>query len=94
MNVWHDVRRIIERTAAHEPDLRSTIFAEDGDLTARATEDPLRATVVTRHIDRLRRCRQNLNPLCLDEQIDHEGAASLTLTVQTMTAMNKQRFRR
>jgi hypothetical protein len=54
----------------------------------------LHAAVVTRHIDRLRGCSQNLDTLCLDEQIDREGAAGLTLTVQTVTTVNEQRLRR
>jgi hypothetical protein len=55
----------------------------------RTTEDPLHTVVVTRHTDRLRRRAEKLNALCLNEQIDYEGAAGLTLTVQAMTAMNE-----
>jgi hypothetical protein len=65
-----------------------------GDLTAWTTEDPLHAAVVTGHINRLRCCPEHLDTLCLDEQIDHEGAAGLTLTVQTMATMNEERLRR
>jgi hypothetical protein len=94
MNLGGDMSRVVQRAAADEPQARATVFAEDGDLAARTTEDRLRATVVPRRIDGLGCSREQLDTLRLDEQIDDEGAAGLTLTVQTMATVNEQRLRR
>ncbi len=91
MDIGRDVGWFIQRAAAHEPHLRPGIFAEDRDLAARTSVDPLHAAVVTRRIDRLRRFGDNLDALGLDEEIDNERAAGLALTVQTVAAMNEQR---
>jgi hypothetical protein len=93
MNVGGDVRWVIKRASTDEPHFWPGVLAEDRDLTARATKDPLNAAVVAGNIDRLGRSGENLNTLCLNQQIDDEGAARLTLTVQTMAAMNEQGLR-
>ena len=59
----------------------------------RTTEDPLRAAVVAWGFDLVRRSREQLQMVSLDQQIDDEGAAGLPLTVQAVAAMNEHRFR-
>jgi hypothetical protein len=90
VDVRRDVGRIIQRACAHEPHAGSTVLAEDCDLAARAAEDSLRAAIVTRHVDWLRSNREDVNALCLDQQIDDERAAGLALTVEAMAAMDEQ----
>jgi hypothetical protein len=68
--------------------------AEDRDLAARAAEDPLRAPVVARYLDRVRPPRGQLHAVGLDQQVDHEGAAGLALAVQAVAAMDEQRLGR
>jgi hypothetical protein len=66
--------------------------AEDGDLAVRAAEDRLFAAVVSRHGDRLRRCCEQLDSIGLDQQVDHERAPGLPLTIQAMTAVREERI--
>ena len=94
MDVGRDGRRLVERTAAHEPHLRPRVLAEDRDLAGRAPVDPLHAAVVARHVDRLRRARQELDAVGLDQQVDDEGASGLALAVQAVTAMREERIGR
>jgi len=52
----------------------------------------LRGTIVTRRVDRLRRARGDLDPLCLNQQVDDERTPGLTLAVQTVATVNDQRL--
>ena len=92
MNVRSDPGGPIERSCAHEPQLGSSVLAEDRHLAGWTTEDPLRAAVVAWDLDRLRIPSDQLHAACLDDQIDHKGASSLALTVQAMTAMDEERI--
>src|SRR5215217_751661 len=94
VHVRRDIGRIVERPAPDEAHLPRAVFAEERDLTLRAAEDPLDAAVVSWHADRLRRSRDFLQAVGLDEQVEDEGAAGLALTVQAVAAVNDHRFRR
>ena len=50
--------------------------------------------MVWRDVDRVRRSRDFLQAVGLDEQVDDEGAAGLALTVQAVAAVDDHRFRR
>jgi hypothetical protein len=56
--------------------------------------DPLLAAVVARHVHRLRPSGEQLDAVGLDQQVDHEGAARLPLTVQAVAAMDEERLGR
>src|SRR5438874_2204899 len=92
VDVGRDRRGLVERAGAHEPHLGPRVLAEDRDLAGRAPVDPLRAAVVTRHVDRLRRAREQLDAVGLDQQVDDEGASGLPLAVQAVTAMREERI--
>ena len=53
----------------------------------------LEAAMVTRDVGRLRPALDHLHAVGLDQQVDHEGAAGLPLTVQAVTAVREQRLR-
>src|SRR5262249_51124126 len=92
MDVGCHCRRLVEGAAAHEPDLRTTVLAEDRDPARRATEDQLRAAVVPRRLHRLRLAGEQLDAVGLDQEVDHERASSLPLAVETVAAMDKERL--
>ena len=94
MNVRGDAGRVVKRAPAHKPHAGAAVLAEDRDLAAWATEDPLRAAMVSRYVDRSRLAGEDLDTLGLDQEVDDERAAGLTLTVQAMAAMNEERVRR
>jgi len=48
----------------------------------------------TRRVDRLRCDCEDLDTLGLHQEMDGEGAAGLTLTVQAMTAIDEERLQR
>ncbi len=56
--------------------------------------DPLCGAVVARRVDRFGPSGQQLDPVGLHEQVDHERAAGLPLAVQTVTAVHEERLRR
>jgi hypothetical protein len=94
VNVGRDPRRLIERTAPNEPDLRSSVLAEERHLAGRTSVDPLLAAVVTRHVDGLWGAGEQLHAIGLDQEVDHKGASGLPLAVQAMTAMREERIGR
>jgi hypothetical protein len=94
MYVGRDSRRLIEGTAANEPHLGTAVLAEDRHLAGWTTEDPLLASVVARHVDRLRVAREQFHAVGLDQQVDHESASGLPLAVQAVTAMREERIGR
>jgi trans-2,3-dihydro-3-hydroxyanthranilate isomerase len=63
-------------------------------LAGRTAEDPLRAAVVARHVDRLWIAREQLHAVGLDQQVDDESASGLPLAVQAVTAMCEKRIGR
>ena len=91
MDVGRDFRRVVERAAPNESHSGVSVLAEDCDVAGRAAEDPLRAAVVARHVDRQRGSRKHLHAVGLDQQVDDEGAAGLPLAAQTVTAMREER---
>src|SRR5205807_76127 len=50
--------------------------------------------VVARRVDRLRRVREQLHTVGLDQQVDDECASGLSLAVQAVTAMREERIGR
>src|SRR5829696_192548 len=93
VHVGRDADRIVKRSAPYEAHFRTPVLAEDRHLTFRAPKDPLRAAVVAGRVHRLRRSREHLYAVSLDQQVDDESAAGLTLTVQAVAAMNEHRLR-
>jgi hypothetical protein len=87
VDVRRDIGRIVERPAPYEAHLRRAVLAEDRNLTVRTPEDSLPAAIVARRVDGLRRSRDDMHTVGLDQQIDDEGAAGLALTVQAVAAM-------
>ena len=94
MNVGRDSRRLIESTAANEPDFRTAVLAEDRHLAGRTSENQLLAAVVARHLHGLRRGPEQLHTVALDQQVDDERASGLSLAVQAVTAMREERIGR
>src|ERR1700752_1053823 len=84
-----DVTGIVESAAANEAHPLTAVLAEDSDLTVRAAKDSLHTAIVARHVDWLRRSLKHYDAVRLDEQVDHERAASLALAVEAVAAMNK-----
>src|SRR5262249_54784504 len=78
--------------AAHERHLGPAVLAEHRDLALGTAIDPLRAAVVARQVDRVRRAGQELDAVGLDQQVDHERAARLALAVQAVAAVRDERL--
>ena len=92
VDVGRDLRRVVERAAADESHLRPAVQAVDRDLAGGAPEDALGRAVVAGHVDRLRVARDELDPVGLDQQVDHEGASRLPLAAQAVAAVGEQRL--
>jgi hypothetical protein len=90
VHVGRDSRWLIEGTAANEPHLRTTVLAVDRHLAGWTAEDPLAASVVARHVARLRDAREQLDPVGFDQQVDDEGTPGLPLAAQAMAAMREE----
>ncbi len=84
----------MERAATDEPQSWVSVLGVDRHLTGWTSEDPLRAAVVGRCLDRPLVSRQQLHAVGLDQQVDDEGGTSLSLAVQAVTAVRKERFGR
>lgn len=93
VDVRRDGGRIIERPAADEAHVGMAVLAEDGHLAVAAAKDPLNAAVVAREVEGLRRACEERDALTFDDEVDHERAAGLALTVQAVAAMNEHRVR-
>ena len=77
--------------AAEHPDrVLGTAFI--GPSVRLASDDPLRAAVISRNVDRPRLTRGHLDAVGLDQQVDHKGAAGLPLAVQAVAAMDDERL--
>ena len=72
--------------------LGARVLAEDRDLARRATPDHLRLPAAARHGNRLRLAGEELHPVGLDQEVDDERAARLSLAVQAMTAVHEEWF--
>jgi hypothetical protein len=94
VHVGLDAARLVERPAADEADDRARVLAVDRDLARRTAPDSLGAPVVARKVDRLRLAGDQLDPVRLDQQVDHERAPGLALAVQAVAAVCEQRLRR
>ena len=92
VNVGRDGRRVVERPASNESHPGAGVLAEDSDLARRTTPDLLLLPAVSRHRDKLRLAGEELHSVGLDQEVDDERAAGLSLTVQAMTAMNEERI--
>jgi hypothetical protein len=93
VDVGHNARGLVKCAAADEPHVWVSVVAEDRDLVGQAAEDLLLASVVARHVDRLR-AREQLHTVGLDQQVDDERVSGLSLVVQTVTAMREERIGR
>jgi hypothetical protein len=82
---------LVERAATDEPQSWVSVLGVDRHLTGWTSEDPLRAAVVGRCLDRLLVSRQQLHAVGLDQQVDDEGGTSLSLAVP---AVRKERIGR
>jgi hypothetical protein len=94
VDVGHNARGLVKCAAADEPHVWVSVVAEDRDLVGQAAEDLLLASVVARHVDRLRVAREQLHTVGLDQQVDDERVSGLSLVVQTVTAMREERIGR
>jgi hypothetical protein len=85
--------RILQRAGAHEAEFRSgaRIDAPQRHLAHRAAADPLPLATERRRVDDLRRAGQELDPVGLDQGVEHEGRASLALAPAAVAAMDEQR---
>ena len=61
---------LVERAATDEPQSWVSVLGIDRHLTGWTSEDPLRAAVVGRCLDRLLVSRQQLHAVGLDQQVD------------------------
>src|SRR6185437_4272582 len=64
------------------------------DLAGRAAPDLLLLAAASRDGDGDRLLPEQLDPVGLDEDVDHERATGLLLTVEAVTAMDEERLRR
>ena len=68
--------------------------AVDRYLTRRAPEYSLLLACAARHVHGLWITREQLDPVGLDQQVDHERASGLPLAVQAVAAMGEERIGR
>src|SRR5262245_8358652 len=85
-------RRFVERADADEAKLRNaTVNAPYCYLAGGAAMDFVRTAAVSRHCDWFWIAGEQDDPVCLDERIEHEGASSLPLAIEAMTAVHEHR---
>ena len=94
MNVRRDRCRVVERTGSDEADLTTRVLAEDRYLAGWATPDLLLLAAAAGNGDRLRLSGEELDSVGLDQDVDDESAPGLPLTVQAVTAVDKERIGR
>ena len=94
VNVGRDARGLVERAATDETHPWVAVVAEDRYLAGWTMEDPLHASVVAGHVDRLRGPGEQFYTVGLDQQVDDESASGLPLAVQAVTAVREERIGR
>src|SRR5215213_10203993 len=90
VNVGRDRRRVVECAGANEPDLATRVLAVERHLARRAPPDPLLLAAATRDGDGLRLAGEKLHSVGLDQDVDHERAARLSLAVQAVAAVDEE----
>jgi hypothetical protein len=95
VDVGRQIRWLVERAHAHEGEsLNAAVMAPEGNLAGRAAMNDMRSPALGRNRDPLRLAEEALDPVGLDQRVEHEGAAGLPLTVLAMAAVDKHRLRR
>src|SRR5262245_25396084 len=85
--------RLVQRGHPNEAhDLSPSVVAPDGNLTGAAAVDVVRPAGFGRHGDG-HRLAADLHSIALDERVDRERAAGLTLAEQAVAAVNEHRIR-
>src|SRR5262249_13513804 len=82
------------RPGADERHARARVVAVDSDLARRAAPDLLLLAAAPRDGNGLRFLSQQLHPIRLDQDVDHERAPGLLLAVEAVTAVHEERLRR
>ena len=93
MDVGRQRRGRVERPHPHEAQHvhRPAIIAPERDPAVRAAPDLLPAPALGRRQHRLRRAPERLDPVRLDQGVEHEGRAGLGLAAAAMAAMDEHR---
>ena len=87
-------RRIVERTDADEAQLcQAAVLAPDRRAAIGTAKDPMRPATVGRHRAGDRIAGQQLDPIGLDQRVEHERGAGLALAILAVAAMHEHRFR-
>ena len=92
VHVGDQRRRIVKRADADEAKLRdAAVAAPHCYLAGGSAMDFVRTAAISRHGDWFRNAGEQDDPVRLDERVEHEGASSLPLAIEAMTAVHEHR---